>query len=272
MPSSRTSPVRRFAAGGCRGSLSSCLSSWRCLRRAGDRAVLVWCALACADETRSELIHGVPVESPAEILLRAARDLALFDFTILVVVRVTRSRSTEPHSGGHVRLAIVLASDLSGPPPVGPTPALSRRPRSCWCSSTSSPASGSSHSSRSSTRSDAFSAVLIFACPGTNGSPRVRRRVARSACPAGRSIGGAIAASPARPTRAGASSLPILFVNPLTTLHELDRVVGRLARPRTARLVAPTPCRVDLLRCGTHAGSRIGGCASPAPTIGHKTA
>lgn len=35
-------------------------------------------------ETRSELIQGVPVESTAEIVLRAGRDLALFDLTVLV--------------------------------------------------------------------------------------------------------------------------------------------------------------------------------------------
>jgi hypothetical protein len=35
-------------------------------------------------ETRHQLIQGLPVESAEEILLRAARDLALFDLTILV--------------------------------------------------------------------------------------------------------------------------------------------------------------------------------------------
>jgi hypothetical protein len=43
--------------------------------------------LVCSRLRRStdpELIHGLPVESVHEILLRAARDLALFDLTILV--------------------------------------------------------------------------------------------------------------------------------------------------------------------------------------------
>jgi hypothetical protein len=184
-------------------------------------------------QTRAELIQGLPVESAAEILLRASRDLALFDLTILV------SSALRDHGIDRDELARICASRRPG--------VRALRAASRWADARfESPyevllmffheLAGVAVEPQVEVFDDAGHLVgrgdlrvvgtddIHEFDGGWHGRPDQlaidRRRDRR------------FASSPY--TRRGFVSAD-LFVNPLTTLQELDRVVGRPHDP--ARLV-----------------------------------